>query len=221
MKLAKLSLILLFLPLTGWSELDPAVDTLQPSDPLTFENPINQEPFSAFTPFFSLGLPVPLSLGVQFRTAPEFSAFMSAGYSPITITSNFGYNSGHFEVWGRWHPFSGAFFIGSMAGYQTLQVRTHLNLGSLSPDGGPLDTVISLNSFYLGIGAGWMWAITSRLYLGFDFGIQVPFFANGGVSVNSASSAGQDLQKASTDAFSYFAYFPLPRISLLRVGWRF
>jgi hypothetical protein len=221
MKFAKLPFILLLLPLTGWSEGDPTVETLQLSDPFPLTDPKSQESSSVFTPFFSLGLPVPVSLGVQYSADPEFSAFMSAGYIPITITSNFSYNSGHLEVWGRWHPFLGAFFIGSMAGYQNLQVRTNLNLGSLSPEGVPIDTVISLNSFYLGIGLGWMWAISSKLYLGFDLGIQVPFFANGGVSVNSTSSAGQDLQKASTDAFSYFAYFPLPRINLLRVGWKF
>jgi len=177
----------------------------------------------SLVPFVSLGLPVPASLGVEYIANPELSIFLDLGYCPLPILNLYqiGYSAGHFELWAKWHPWSGSFFVGNIMGYQSILVRKDISMGSLAPDPGPVDTTVNLNSFYLGLGFGWIWKIGSHFYLGVDMGVQVPFVANGGVVINSASAASQDFQSAAMDAAGYFSYYVLPRVNLLRMGWEF
>src|SRR6185436_589060 len=77
----------------------------------------------------------------------------------------------------RWHPFRGAFFIGSAFGYQKINADTSKDM----PIGAPVNASVPLNIALQTSGAyimphfGWLWGFASRgFFMGLDLGAQIP-----------------------------------------------
>ncbi len=174
-----------------------------------------------YFPMLTLGVPVPISIGLNYLLSPHFSAMVAAGHAPIPFLLNGALAAGHVEFIGRWHPFKGVFFVWASLGYQSITYTTSLNLGTLSVDSNPVRATLALNSIYFALGPGFLWRPASKFFLGFDLGVQIPIIPMGGISVPGDSTAGDSLERSATDAMSHFAGYALPRIALVRAGWIF
>ncbi len=198
----------------------------QPPSPVP--SPVSQSPVqpslkTSIIPFLNIGLPVMTTLGLHYPLAPDWSLFFAAGYFPFHLIPRFAYHSGQIEVWGRWHV-SNIFFIGTMLGYQSLQGNLMTTLGSLDlkdSDPTPANTSVTLNSFYAGIGLGFLVQLSESLFMGVDAGFQFPFLAWGAAQLEKTSELSLNFHQSSKQSVTYLAYHPLPRIQLLRIGWKF
>ncbi len=175
-------------------------------------------PFLPFVPTFTLGVPVPFTLGLYQPLSPNWSVFAAIGYSPLPFLLNGAFVAGRLEGGARWHPFAGAFYLGTGLGYQTLRYTTALNLGSLSGDVDTSASTVYLNSIYFLVGAGWFWQLSERFFLGVELGAQIPLAGSGGVSVGDSSDVGRSLENAAQDPFTHFSRFVLPRLDLVKIG---
>jgi hypothetical protein len=174
-----------------------------------------------YYPMLTIGVPVPIALGLNWKINSEWSTLLNAGYAPIPFILNGAMSAGHIEWVGRWHFLSGSTFLWAALGYQSVHFSTRLNLGTLSVDPRPVEATLYLKSFYIALGPGYMWKLSDHLYLGFNVGIQIPLMATGGIDVKEDNSAGNSLENSAQDAMSYFAGYAIPRISLLQLGWQF
>ncbi len=159
------------------------------------------------------GIPYTTQFGINYvGDSNTFSAELS--YNTITITS--GLSSASLtkpEFMMKWHPFSGAFFLGLGLGQQTLT-------GSATDSATGQKAKVEVVSKTLTPTIGWMWGVVDGgLFGGLDFGMQSPSGAETTITsiLPSTNQAYQDAVKQGNDLGS--TGFPV--FTLLRVGYLF
>lgn len=190
----------------------------------------------------SAELPHPLGVSLEARPIPEFSGSLSFGGLPtisVTPSGASGPVSGSIlspNVHLRWHPFGGAFFLGTAMGYQNISGSTTQDIAITSPITANVPTTVelSLKNLFLTPHLGWLWGMNSSgMFGGLEFGVQRPFSPSSELSISvtdptyaayvSDIQATSQYQRAVSDVEG--AIDRLGRISLpyfaMRIGWMF
>jgi hypothetical protein len=124
-------------------------------------------------PHLGLQFPHLYDLGYEARhLTSDFSMGLGLGVVPkITFGANTQVGVSHLEFRGRWHPFSGAFYIGGALGSQTINAtgRQTVDVGGTPV---PVKIDLKLASPYFMTHIGWMWIFDSGFTLGLELGTQ-------------------------------------------------
>jgi hypothetical protein len=160
-----------------------------------------------------------ISLGLKYSMLPTLSAGNDAARIQLDAT----------QAVFRWFPFHGRFYVGSGLGYQRLKVSFKENV-----DGGALNVLADMSTFFVSPQVGWLWVWPSGFSLGINLGVQIPFpkdadvtttyngqpLAAGAGSSIVAGSAAKDSDKVKNAANVVMRY-PLPDFDLLKIGFFF
>lgn len=185
-------------------------------------------------PTIALGIPHPLSYGVDFLYGGRFGGSFSLG-SVTTKGNGTSLSLSHWDARMRWFPWRSAFFAGAAFGSQKAT-------GEVSKDGvdggaaGKFDATMSLTvkTTYVTPHVGWDFIWDSGFVVGFDAGVQVPVGNKGEFSTKfdgnltaeqtaqlKASEDHQKLQDEADDVAKKIGKTVLPYLTLVRVGWLF
>ncbi|MCM2277478.1 MAG: hypothetical protein NDJ89_05330 [Oligoflexia bacterium] len=184
----------------------------------------------------SLELPHPANLSLEARPSPEFSGSFSLGGLPAIRMNKVSLSMFTPNFRGRWHAFSGAFFIGGILGYQRLKGSTSQDFAVTSPFPATVPTSIDLTikNLYFTPHLGWVWGMGSPGFLfGLEAGIQVPFAPASEleIQINDPSYAAllsvvqstSEYQQAESDvetAANRVGRMVFPYVAI-RLGWMF
>ncbi len=197
-------------------------------------------------PSLVIGVPHPINLAVDARLHPLWSVGVGGGYFPLKVP--IGGNSVkltliNYEARGRWHPFSGAFFLGTAFGQQRLSVQTSKSLstsvtvsGVAVPVTANVDVLAKIKGLYATPHIGWMWIFDSGFLIGLELGAQIGFASKTTVDIGIKASdprldpyiglvrdqkTYKDAVQQIQDMGKKIGNMPLPFLSLLRLGWMF
>jgi hypothetical protein len=119
----------------------------------------------------------------------------------------------------RWFPFSGAFYLGSGVGYQSLKASVSSTSGVA-----PTEVSTNLSSPFITPQLGWLWMWKSGFALGLNAGVQIPFASDpevkmtvAGVPVPAAGGDADDVRNVA----KMIGKTPFPNIDLLKIGFFF
>jgi hypothetical protein len=186
----------------------------------------------------SAGFPHPLWLDFHHQFEPDFSGAIGLGGLGIPIHSSSGldgrYGVSALDVRARWHPWSGAFFLGMILGGQSLFANVQ-QVFPVSGYGNILGRVeAKVSSPYLTPHFGWLWIFQNGFTLGLELGWQFPLGAKTEIKISSDDplteaviqqiQATPEYQKAANDVADIgnkFGKTPLPYFTALRIGWMF
>jgi hypothetical protein len=185
-------------------------------------------------PEVALSFPQPIQIGAELYCtggwilcSEQFKYYIDAGYFNYKISSS-GNAIGASSVEGglRYFPFSFPLFFSMGLGYR--RVFGSLNMSEFKIDELVLATNANfdLSTFYFGPGLGWRVSVTERLFLSFEFGIQLAILKGGDVFLENRdtgqnSSNSEDLQINSGRALQRIAGLTIPRLTLVRFAMYF
>lgn len=183
---------------------------------------------------FMVGVPHPINLAIDKRLDPKWSlgtafgslgAKLQGGSVNVSVTN--------LEARGRWHPFSGAFILGSILGYQNIVASGEQNIlaGFVSV---PTKVSLSIKSLFLTPHLGWFWGWSSGFSIGFEFGVQVPLMPSSSFDISIVDPTLNSLLETVKQTSDYKALESkietqanqignavLPYVTALRLGWVF
>jgi hypothetical protein len=186
-------------------------------------------------PSVALGLPHPLTGGVDLVYADLFSVSLSAGRFGVKVEET-EIEIRNWDAAFRFYPFQGSFFIGAAYGNQGIvgklktDVETTTSGVTLKV---PTTLRLEVESNYLTPQLGWFARWDSGLTLGFDFGYQMPSgakselqtaFDNVSAASEQAVRDSEDFKKNKKDvedAAEAFGKTSIPYVSFFRIGWLF
>jgi hypothetical protein len=172
----------------------------------------------------SAGVPTPLNVGISRRVNAKTEFAVSGGYFAVGVGSGRRVNTWNIDVGTRWYPWATRFYLGLTARYARLNFDMPITLDSTT--GSVADSTLSVGGLYVVPSIGWTWQLSSSMTLGIDFGVQVGVLTGGDISATEDASASDgaamvnSLSRNSTRAASYFSRFPLPNLTLFRLGWK-
>jgi hypothetical protein len=190
---------------------------------------------------FSVGVPHPLWLGVDWLASPKFTLELGAGGLSVPFKSadgssvNLGISA--IDLRGRWHPWAGAFFLGAALGFQ--RVHGTATEPIAYTQSGITQTVNvtadgTINAAYVTPQFGWMWVFSGGFTLGFDFGILVPIsprtqidlvadsaLGNTAIDIVRSTASYQELESRVDDVGNRVGKLNLPYVTVLKLGWMF
>lgn len=146
-------------------------------------------------------------------------------------SSRVGVSSFNFDARGRWHPFSGGFFLGAALGFQNVKGSSTQNI-DVSGQLVPTLVAVSINNLYLTPHIGWLWEIGPVLF-GLEFGKQLGFGGASKIDLSitdpalqsfltqvQATSQYQTFQREVEDGFSKLGNAQIEYVAL-RLGFTF
>lgn len=195
-------------------------------------------------PSIQLAVPHPLNLGLDARFHRMFSVGVNGGYLPVNLTiggTATQISLTNYEARARWHPFSGAFFLGGAFGQQRVSARASKSIALAVQAGDqtvslPLNLDVSLNlqSWYATPHLGWMWIFDSGFCLGFELGVQWGFGSRSSFDISiqdptlnsyltqvKEDQEYKDLRNSIEGAGNKIGNAVLPFVTALRIGWLF
>ncbi|HAR44528.1 MAG TPA: hypothetical protein DCS07_18165 [Bdellovibrionales bacterium] len=146
-------------------------------------------PIAAFAetpmgPSLVIGVPHPINLAFDSRSAPDFSWGAALGSFVIPPRNYITAGIGNLDFRARWHPYSGSFFLGGIFGFQSIFGKASKTI-AVSPELGIPTTIdLTVASAYLTPHLGWIWTFSSGFTFGFEAGLQIPFSARSTLNVN-------------------------------------
>lgn len=178
-----------------------------------------------WSPEASVALPLPLQLGASVASIdhPALHVYANVGYFRMGLNSGTRAISIYgLETGGRWYPGEGAFFAAAGFGVRHVGLRVSgatFNFANGSP--GVTSGTIALTTPYFCPKIGMDFKLSRRLSLGFDLGVQLPFFASGSLALQNANTGADSdtsslLQVNSSIAMARVAGLILPQITLFR-----
>lgn len=189
----------------------------------------------AFGPFVAVGVPHPLTAGVDVIYADTIGVSFSAGRSGTEIDST-DIEIRSWDIGVSWFPFGGSFFIGALYGDQGIVGKRTVDL-KVDASGIPLTVPTTLRleitSKYLTPHLGWYARWDSGFSLGFDIGVQLPSsssselqtsFANVSAASETYVRNSDDYKKNKKDvedAAELIGKKAIPYINLIKLGWLF
>jgi hypothetical protein len=160
-----------------------------------------------------------LALGVQYSMLPTLS--LPDNQASLKLDAA--------QATFRWFPFHGVFYLGGGFGYQRLRA----SLGQ-TVDGGSLQVVADMSTFFLSPQIGWLWITHSGFSIGLNLGVQIPFPREPAVDVtyngqplpsqgapSGVASAASDDKKKVEDVARIIMRYPIPNLDLLKIGFAF
>lgn len=187
-------------------------------------------------PTAQIGFPHPITYGVEALLADLVSLGFSTGSYNVTQIDKANVKIKSWDVFARWHPFAGNFFVGGAYGHQDIDGRfeddVNLTLNGF-PTTVPARVDAAIKSNYISPRFGWMGVYPSGLTLGFEVGAQIPLSPDTSVDATvpgvspleeaavKSTADYQDLKKQADDAVKILGKKTLPFLTLLKVGWLF
>jgi len=187
-------------------------------------------------PTAQIGFPHPITYGVEGLFAQVVSFGFSTGSYNVTQIDKANVKIKSWDIFARWHPFAGNFFLGGAYGKQEIKGRfeddVNLTLNGF-PATVPARVDAEIKSNYISPRFGWMGVYPSGLTFGFEIGAQIPLSPDTKVdaTIPGASAAEEaavkstsdykDLKKQADDAVKIFGKKTIPFLTLLKVGWLF
>ncbi|MCM2324456.1 MAG: hypothetical protein NDJ90_14455 [Oligoflexia bacterium] len=184
---------------------------------------------------FSAGLPHPLNLALEARVSETFSGSISLGGLPTVHQQEVALSLSTLNARGRWHPFSGAFFLGGILGAQKIKGSMTEDVVLTSPSVViPTTVSLAVNNLYLTPHLGWLWGLNAPgLLFGVEAGVQLPFGARSSLEIRPEDpayllllpliQATPEYQKAESDvetAANRVGKLVFPYVAI-RLGWLF
>lgn len=187
-------------------------------------------------PTVQVGFPHPITYGVEGLFAQVVSFGFSTGRYNVTQIDKANVKIKSWDVFARWHPFAGNFFVGGAYGHQEIKGRfeddVNLTLNGF-PTTVPARVDAEIKSNYIAPRFGWMGVYPSGLTFGFELGAQIPLSPDTQVDATipgaspteetavKATADYKDLKKQADDAVKIFGKKTIPFLTLLKVGWLF
>jgi hypothetical protein len=180
-----------------------------------------------------IGVPHPLGLGIDKRRSEKWSYGGTLGALAVPLGREIRLQISNLDARGRWHPFSGAFFLGGMLGIQTILGEANKTI-EVSGQQIPTHIELRIDSLYFTPHFGWMGAFGFGLTLGFEVGFQVPFVPNSRLeaSIDEPTLAKYLSLVQQTEAYrrleddlettgNKIGLIKFPYVTVLRIGWSF
>ena len=177
----------------------------------------------------TLGAPSPFELGYQRRLNERALGELGAGYLYLPAGQGQALQLIQTEVRLRTEPWTShpRFQAGGSLGFFQISFSSSRLLKSVASElPSESSASLTLRQIYAGPWVGWQWYRSERLSLSSELGLQIPLWAQGGISIDdpTADEATQNmersLERASPRPFSYLAGKLLPRLSLIRLTWQ-
>jgi hypothetical protein len=177
-------------------------------------------------------IPHPVTYGVDVMYKRDFSGGVSLGGFDLTL-GDVNVGMSHWDVRGRWHPFSGTFFLGLAYGNQSIDVEAKQDIDvTVSGVTQKVNTKINMgvDTTYTTPHIGWMGVWDAGFVLGFEVGYQVAMsskakelqMTTANAAANAALPATEDyrkLKKDVEDGAEQIGKTSLPYMALLKIGW--
>lgn len=197
-------------------------------------------------PSLALGFPHPFTIGGDWRSPErEWSLGAAFGFFP-NITLKVGSDKTpvaiglkSFDLRGRWHPWKGAFFVGTALGQQKISASATkaVNISSLKIPGyttTPVTINAELKTLFFTPHLGWMWTLDNGLFFGLEGGIQFALSSSSEFNVTSSdplteavlglvklTADYQTLKSRTEDGMNKIGKINLPYITLFKIGYLF
>ncbi|WP_141732771.1 hypothetical protein [Oligoflexus tunisiensis] len=188
-----------------------------------------------FGPSVALGLPHPLTGGVDLVYADLISVSLTGGRYGFKVDET-ELEIRNWDATVRFYPFLGSFFIGAALGNQGIVGKLKTDVETTTAGVTltvPTTLRLEVESNYLTPQIGWFARWDSGLTLGFDFGYQMPSGVKSELqtSFDNVSAASQQAVQNSEDykenkedvekAAEAVGKTSIPYISFFRIGWLF
>jgi hypothetical protein len=187
-------------------------------------------------PTVQLGIPHPITYGVEAMFAKVVSFGFSTGNYKVKQIENAKIDIKSWDVFARWHPMAGSFFLGAAYGNQEIdglfEDDIDLTLNGF-PRTVPVRVEAEIKSKYLSPRLGWFAVYDSGLTMGFEIGAQIPQNPETRVDamvpgVSALEEAAvkssddyKDLKKQADDAVKILGKRTIPYMTMLKMGWLF
>ena len=188
-----------------------------------------------FGPSLLIGAPHPLNLSFEIKPGmgSRWSLALTGGGLSVPV-SGITVGITNVDVRGRWHPFSGSFFLGAIVGTQTISGKGSDQIAITGVGTVPVTADVSIKSTYVSPHLGWLWIWGSGFMLGFELGWQIPFAPSSNFNINiddatynayldqvKTTPQYQQLQNNIQDQANRVGTISFPYATLLRLGWMF
>ncbi|MGK5090017.1 hypothetical protein WDW86_20900 [Bdellovibrionota bacterium FG-2] len=182
------------------------------------------------------GFPHPLTFSLNTKLNPTFGVDGTYGYFGLSL-NNIKVSTSNFEARGRWHPFDGSFFLGAAVGRHSISASQTQDITIASSGVSvaiPTKVGASITALYVTPQIGWLIVFGSGFTLGWDLGAVIPVSPSttidvevGDATLNSfltmvkQTSDYAVVEKTVQDKGNEYGKFPLPYLTVLRLGWMF
>ena len=191
-------------------------------DPAAVGGPIEPaDPYAGFHmgPVLSLGLPRLLGAGLVARLGKYVSLGVNYQVLPKMKLPIYSATASSFliDVFGRVHPFGGAFYVSFGGGYQ--ETHGSASAGAVGAEG-------EISSPVLTTSLGWFWMWNDGFGIGFEpLGLSIPVGAGkssakltGDQTLIEAASEYTDMKQQVDDTVDQIGKYPVPQFNLVRIG---
>ncbi|MBI4402790.1 MAG: hypothetical protein HY537_01435 [Deltaproteobacteria bacterium] len=188
------------------------------------------------SPTFLLGIPHPLNVALDAKIEQKFSVGLGGGLlsyaykAPDGYTINLGtYN---YEMRVRFHPFSGAFFLGAAIGKQRFSCNATQEI-TVEQFTVPTTVDLAISALTITPHLGWFWIKKSGFTIGFELGWLFPISPKTEWDVSTTAEYNAILEQVEAteeykrierklqDIGNRIGSLSIPFVTLLRLGWTF
>lgn len=169
----------------------------------------------------ALGLPHPMTFGMDYLTAGKMFSFsvIGGGFSREIEEVTVGIRNLEFQF--RYHPFSGSFYAGAGLGSHQITAKKKETITAIE-----VEAEVTVKASYVTPQIGWLWVWDSGLQMGFHFGYLSPRSVTTDLKTNAdstiqATTEYKKLEKDVKEQGNDIGDTALPVVSLLHIGWMF
>jgi hypothetical protein len=187
-------------------------------------------------PTVQIGFPHPITYGVEAMFAKVVSFGFSTGKYEVTQIDKANIDIKSWDVFARWHPLAGSFFLGLGYGNQEIDGRfeddVDLTLNGF-PRTVPVRVDAEIKSKYFSPRIGWFAVYESGFTMGFEIGAQIPVSPDTSVTATIPGASAleeaavkstddyKDVKKQADDAVKILGKRTIPYLTMLKMGWLF
>jgi hypothetical protein len=200
-----------------------ATPVLAPTATPTSEEVVESSPSNfVFGPYIAVGLPRPISGGLELKYADLVGLSASYGYLPELTVSSVKLKLNGWDARAKIYLFQGSFFLGVAYGSQKFTGSQTQTI-----NGQVVTGVVNQDNTFIAPHIGWNWGSnTSGFFAGIELGVQLSlkrssaFTSDADASVQ-ATTEYTNLKKDIEDKSELVGKTPLPLISLIKIGYLF
>jgi len=200
----------------------------------------NATPLHAFTinPSAKIGLPHPFNLSLSTDLSDSWEIGVRGTFlSPSLTVSDVSVHVHNLNLFGRYYPWDGAFFVGAFLGKHHVYAQKTDNVTVTllgTPSTIPVTAEGIITALYVGPSVGWRFTYESGFFFGLDLGVMFPFSPSTTVEASTTDSLGTLFIEALKQTDSYqtmeadvtrngnnIGRTTLPYFTFLELGWRF
>ena len=171
-----------------------------------------------------IAVPQPLKLGVEAYVNPSIRPIFNLGYIKVPLGKNRSVTAASVEAGARFSPWAKWNFFGASLGYRHLNLTTDISAFKIEDESLASLASVDLNTFYFAPTWGCRFALTQRLFIGFDLGLQIPLISSGSLKLEDLQSGqnsdnNERLRIDSDLSMSRVAGLLIPQVTLVRLTW--